>query len=120
MFCINAVRSFCVLFLISTGAHAAGMDMKAMPAPSGTPANTVIIKSFMFAPGSLTIPVGTTVTWENLDGEPHTALSIDGLFRSPALDEKDKYSFKFDKPGTYKFLCSIHPQMRGTIIVTAK
>lgn len=120
MFCTNALRSFCVLFLISTGAQAAGMDMKTMSIPAGTLANTVIIKSFMFAPAALTIPVGTTVTWQNLDGEPHTAVSIDGLFRSPALDENDKYSFKFDKPGTYKFLCSIHPQMRGTIIVTAK
>jgi plastocyanin len=114
-------RGLCAaLFLIA--ANAADAETMNMPivAPAGTPPNTVVIKSFMFAPTMLTVPVGTTVTWQNLDGEPHTAVSIDGQFRSPALDENDKFSFKFDKPGTYKFLCSIHPQMRGTIIVTAK
>jgi plastocyanin len=108
-------------------AHAAdkmadGMQMAqgAMSVPPGTPPNTVVMKSFMFAPATLTVPAGTTVTWQNLDGEPHTAVSIDGVFRSPALDQKDSFSFKFDKPGTYKFICSIHPMMRGTIVVTAK
>ncbi|HVZ70677.1 MAG TPA: cupredoxin family copper-binding protein [Rhizomicrobium sp.] len=116
----NAFCGACALFLLTTNAQAASMNMQSMPAPAGTPPNTVIIKSFMFTPMSLTIPAGTTVTWHNMDGEPHTAVSIDGLFRSPALDENDTYSFKFDKPGTYKFLCSIHPQMRGTIVVTAR
>ena len=44
-------------------------------------------------------------------------LSDSGLFRSGALDTGEKYSFKFDKPGTYHFLCSIHPRMTGTIVV---
>lgn len=114
-------RAFCAaLFLIAVNAANAETMNMPMATPAGTPPNTVVIKSFMFAPNSLTVPAGTTVTWQNLDGEPHTAVSIDGQFRSPALDEKDKFSFKFDKPGTYKFLCSIHPQMRGMIVVIAK
>jgi plastocyanin len=44
-------------------------------------------------------------------------VSNDGLFRSGGLDQNDSFTFKFDKPGTYKFLCSIHPQMLGTIVV---
>ncbi|MBA2589755.1 MAG: cupredoxin domain-containing protein [Alphaproteobacteria bacterium] len=60
---------------------------------------------------------GSTVTWKNLDGEPHTVVSTDGLFRSPALDQNDSFSFKFDKPGIYKYLCSIHPKMRATVTV---
>ena len=60
---------------------------------------------------------GSTVTWKNLDGEPHTVVSADGLFRSPALDQNDTFSFKFDHPGVYKYLCSIHPKMRATVTV---
>jgi plastocyanin len=66
---------------------------------------------------ALAVKAGDTVTWTNKDGEPHTVVSEDGLFRSKALDEGDSYSFTFSKPGTYKFICSIHPQMKGTITV---
>ena len=77
---------------------------------------TVAIQNFHFAM-DVTVTPGSTVTWTNLDGEPHTVSSADGLFRSPALDQKDSFSFKFDKPGVYKYICSIHPQMRATVIV---
>ena len=77
----------------------------------------ITIKDFDFGPMSLTIKAGAAVTWKNLDGEPHTVVSEDGLFRSTALDEGDTFSFTFTKPGTYKYDCSIHPQMHGTIIV---
>jgi plastocyanin len=80
-------------------------------------ANTIVLKDFHFAPMSLTVPAGATVVWKNLDGEPHTVVSSEGLFRSGGLDQNDSFTFKFSKPGTYKFLCSIHPQMLGTIVV---
>jgi plastocyanin len=95
-------------------------DRRASPAADANgaaDANTIVIKDFHFSPMSLTVPVGATVTWENLDGEPHTVVSIEGVFRSGGLDQDDNFTFKFDKPGTYKFVCSIHPQMLGTIIV---
>ena len=79
--------------------------------------NTVTIKNFDYAPMALTVAAGSTVMWKNLDGEPHTVVSVDGLFRSPALDENDSFSFKFDKPGTYKYVCSIHPKMVATVTV---
>jgi hypothetical protein len=63
------------------------------------------------------IDAGATVTWANMDDEPHTVVSDTGLFRSGALDTKESFSFKFDKPGTYHFTCSIHPAMVGTIVV---
>ena len=80
---------------------------------------SVNIKDFAFAPTATTVAVGTTVHWKNLDGEPHTVRSIDASFRSDPLDQNDSYSVKFDKPGTYKYACSIHPQMVGTIVVQA-
>ena len=77
----------------------------------------IVVKNFMFQPRSLTVKVGSTVTWTNMDEEPHTVVSSSGLFRSNGLDTKDSFSFKFDKAGTYTFVCSIHPQMVGTIVV---
>jgi plastocyanin len=88
------------------------------PSRADTPASThITIKGFMFSPVPLTVRVGTTVTWTNLDQEPHTAVSDTGLFRSGAMDTNDSFSFKFDNPGTYRFTCSIHPRMVGTVIV---
>jgi plastocyanin len=66
---------------------------------------------------AITVPAGATVTWKNLDGEPHTVTSMDGSFRSTALDENDAYSFRFAKPGVYKYLCAIHPRMVATVTV---
>ena len=75
------------------------------------------VKDFMFAPTTLTVSVGTQVTWVNKDDEPHTVVSDTGTFRSGAMDTNESFSFKFDKPGTYHFTCSIHPRMVGTVVV---
>ncbi|HEX3395579.1 MAG TPA: cupredoxin domain-containing protein [Steroidobacteraceae bacterium] len=79
--------------------------------------NKIEVKDFMFSPTTLTIEAGAQVSWVNKDDEPHTVVSDTGLFRSGALDTDESFSFKFDKPGTYHFTCSIHPRMVGTIIV---
>jgi plastocyanin len=75
------------------------------------------VKNFTFSPVSLTVTPRTTVTWKNLDGEPHLVVSLGGKFRSHAFDRNDSFSFKFVKPGIYKYICTIHPQMKGTIVV---
>jgi plastocyanin len=74
-----------------------------------------LIKDFSLAP--LTINAGTTVTWVNMDDEPHTVASDAGLFRSGALDTNESFSYRFDKPGTYRIFCTIHPRMVATITV---
>lgn len=79
--------------------------------------DAVVIKNFMFSPMALTVKAGSTVTWKNLDGEPHTVVNDAGMFRSAALDQNDSYQFKFDKPGVYKVFCGIHPNMKETITV---
>jgi plastocyanin len=78
---------------------------------------SVTIKNFDYSPMELDIKPGTTVVWKNLDGEPHTIASTDGMFRSPALDQNDSYSFTFSRPGVFKYICSIHPKMKATITV---
>ncbi len=79
--------------------------------------NSVVIKNFDYSPMNLIVAAGTTVTWKNLDGEVHTVVSVDGTFRSEALDQNDTFSFTFNKPGIYKYACSIHPMMMATITV---
>jgi len=76
------------------------------------------IGNFTFGPQELKIKAGTTVTWTNEDDIPHTVVSLNN-FRSKALDSEDKYSFTFTTPGTYKYFCSLHPHMTGTIVVEA-
>ena len=92
-----------------------------LAAPIASPAHAadamIVMKNFDFSPMDVTVTAGSTVTWKNMDGEPHTVVSADGLFRSSALDQDDSYSFKFDKPGVYKYICSIHPKMRATVTV---
>jgi plastocyanin len=77
----------------------------------------IIVKDFMFNPTPLTVKAGATVTWTNMDDEPHTVVSDTGTFKSGGMDTNESFSYKFDKPGTYHFTCSIHPRMVGTVVV---
>ena len=77
----------------------------------------VKIDNFTFGPDALTVPVNSTVTWVNKDDIPHTVVAKDGAFKSRALDTDQKFSFKFDKAGTYAYYCSVHPKMVGKIVV---
>jgi amicyanin len=86
------------------------------PIPQG--AKTVDITNFAFAPATLTIPVGATVTWTNRDEEPHTVVAGDGSFHSPGMGTGGTYSFTFTNAGSFDYVCSIHPFMHGTVVVT--
>jgi plastocyanin len=89
-----------------------------VPSVADTADSTKIaVKDFMFNPTPLTIKTGSTVMWINMDDEPHTAVSDTGLFKSGGMDTNESFSFKFDKPGTYHYTCTIHPRMVGTIVV---
>jgi plastocyanin len=77
----------------------------------------VTIDNFSFVPKTLTVPVGTTVTWTNHDDVPHTVVSTKKRFASPALDTDERFSYRFTAPGTYPYYCSVHPMMTGTVVV---
>ena len=79
----------------------------------------VKIDNFSFGPQSVTVAVGTTVTWTNRDDIPHTVVSTDDAktFKSKVLDTDEKFSFTFSKAGTYPYFCSVHPKMTGTVVV---
>jgi plastocyanin len=96
----------------------AGPAVKAQDS-QGTAPVVVEINNFAFETKELTVTRGAMVQWINNDSEPHTVVSSADpkAFRSPALDTGDKYAFVFKEAGTYKYFCSIHPHMTGTIIV---
>lgn len=80
--------------------------------------NQVTIDGFAFQPASLTITAGTTVTWTNRDEEPHTVAASDGSFHSPGMGTGAIFTHTFATAGTFDYVCSIHPMMRGTVVVT--
>jgi plastocyanin len=104
-------------------------EMPPMPgAPPGTASATgspaavagdqVSIDNFAFAPTTLTIKVGSTVTWTNRDEEPHTVAASDGSFHSPGMGTGATFSHTFPAAGRFDYVCSIHPMMHGTVVVT--
>jgi plastocyanin len=75
------------------------------------------IDNFSFGPETLTVAVGSTVTWTNRDDIPHTAVSTDGIFKSKVMDTDEKFTYTFDTLGTFTYFCSIHPKMTGKVVV---
>jgi plastocyanin len=77
----------------------------------------VKVDNFSFGPATLTVAVGTTVTWTNRDDIPHTVVSTEKVFKSKVLDTDEKFSYTFSKAGTYPYFCSVHPKMTGSVVV---
>jgi len=113
----------------SPGASTPGMPgMTGMPSMGGAPAGTapaavagdqVSIDNFAFAPATMTVKAGSTVVWTNHDEEPHTVAASDGSFHSPGMGTGATFSHTFPSAGTFDYVCSIHPMMHGTVVVTA-
>ena len=81
----------------------------------------ITIDNFSFSPAVLTVAAGTKVVWTNNDDIPHTVVDAGATppeWRSKAMDTDDSFSRVFDKPGTYKYFCGLHPHMQGTVVVT--
>lgn len=79
----------------------------------------ITIGNFTFSPATLEVQVGATLVWVNEDDVPHVVVGVDAgsPLRSPALDTDDRYSVVLDRPGTYRYFCSLHPHMTGTVVV---
>jgi plastocyanin len=80
-------------------------------------AATVKIDNFSFTPSTLTVKAGTQITWTNGDDIPHTVVSDDQTFKSNVLDTDEEFTLTASKPGTYPYFCSIHPKMKGKLVV---
>jgi plastocyanin len=107
-----AIVGVVVILTAMSGTSArAGQDTK--------PAKAVAIEidNFNFGVASIEVAVGTTVTWTNRDDVPHTVVSSKRVFKSPALDTDETFSYTFKEAGTFEYYCSMHPRMTGTIVV---
>ena len=83
-----------------------------------TQPGTARITDFAFSPERMELSIGTELTWMNDDPTGHTVTADDGSFDSGVLDPGGRFSYVFNRPGTYTYACSIHPSMRGTVHVS--
>lgn len=80
-------------------------------------AKIVLIENYSFSPAEIRIGKGTEVIWKNSDGVEHTVTAADGSFDSGTLGPDAEFKKRFDKAGTYSYLCDMHPSMAGSIVV---
>jgi plastocyanin len=87
---------------------------------TGSSDNVVNVSNFQFSPATLTVKAGTTVTFKGVSGS-HTVTSDTGspMAFDQSISEGSSITITFASPGTYKYHCSIHASMHGTIVVTA-
>lgn len=77
----------------------------------------VVIDNFKFNPTPLTIEKGTEVTWTNHDDIPHSIVLNSLGARSKAMDTDGTFTYKFDKSGTFFYVCGLHPFMQAKVVV---
>ncbi len=123
------IGSLIIIMLLISGCVGYNTETQstATPAPTTNPGQTqtsspslsVEIKSFAFNPETINISKGQTVTWIQLDPAPHTITSVNSVFpNSPSLSKGQTYNYTFNETGTFEYYCSIHPGMKGKVIVT--
>jgi plastocyanin len=98
----------------ATAAPSAAAPSEAVPPTTGS---AVAIANFSFQPATITVPVGTTVTWTNNDSASHTVTADDGSFKSESLGSGATFSQTFATAGTFAYHCAIHSTMKGTVVV---
>ena len=79
----------------------------------------VVIDNFTFSPTPLTVKAGSTVKWVNHDDIPHSIVMPTLNIHSHPMDTDQDFSYRFDKPGTYDYVCGLHPHMHGQVVVQA-
>ncbi|MGH2588049.1 MAG: cupredoxin domain-containing protein, partial [Dehalococcoidia bacterium] len=109
-----------ILFALGAGV---GIVLCIVIAPGGAQTaraqapTAVSIVDFAFQPATVTVPVGGTVTWTNTGNAPHTSTSTTGAWDSGRLTTGQSFSFTFQQAGSFAYICTIHPQMMGTVVV---
>lgn len=93
-----------------------------MPAPpAGAATHAITMANYAFSPANETIIQGDSVTWTNTDQAPHDVTVTSGpvAIHSPTITTGQSWTYTFTAPGTYSYICSIHPDMRATLVVAA-
>lgn len=95
----------------------AAFSVAAAP-PASAAQHAVQIADSAFAPATVTVAAGGSVTWTNVDDRPHTATADGGAFDSGNLNSGQSFTTTFATPGTFTYICAYHPEMRATVVVT--
>ena len=119
----ESIRRWSRILLALAAAFALGLVpiLATVPAVTAQDGDAVEVQvvDFAFEPASVTVSVGTTVTWTNAGSRPHTVTAEDGAFDSGRLDPGETFSFTFEEPGTFGYFCGFHPEMQGEVAVEA-
>ncbi|HEY8490604.1 MAG TPA: cupredoxin domain-containing protein [Dehalococcoidia bacterium] len=114
---MRALRAVAALGLLAAVLAACGGD-----GGGGEPVPTdrvEMARSYRFSPETIQVTAGTTVTWTNRDNFTHTVRLLDGSGTDLRVEPGESTSITFERPGTYRYDCSLHPRdMQGTVVVT--
>jgi plastocyanin len=115
---ISALAALLLAILCTTALVSNSRSASAATAASAKQ-SAVTIDNYRFQPATLTVAKDTTVVWVNKDDDVHTIKAKDGpeMFQSPGLQTGSRYGFTFNRPGTYHYICTVHPYMHGVIVV---
>jgi len=106
---------------VASGAASTPPPKKAEPSrPARKPAPRTVnarINGLAYIPSRIEIAAGTTIQWKNQDPLIHTVTATDGSFGSPQFGLDATYRHTFTKPGTYSYYCTLHPNMKATVVV---
>jgi plastocyanin len=106
------------LLIIACDAPTSGTPPADSPGQPGTPSGEVEIVDFGYQPASHEVGAGSTVTWTNIGNAPHTVTFQDEGIDSGRLAAGETFEHTFASAGTFEYICTIHPQMRGSLTVT--
>ena len=104
----------------SPGTAPSAHAQHASRARAKAPAKTVVIKAVAFQTPELTVRAGDVVAWKNEDSVEHTVTALDGSFNSGNIKPNGSWRLVAKKPGRYDYYCTLHPNMKATLIVTPK
>ncbi len=121
---MKTIKIFSVAFLMTVMAFIINSCSKSDDYKSpgggggGGSTSTVTIQGMQFQPSTITVLVGTKVTWTNMDAMVHTVTSDDGIsFNSGNINSQSSYSFTPTTTGTFPYHCTPHPEMHGILVV---
>lgn len=87
--------------------------------PPVGPSDVAIVDN-AYDPGNLSVSVGQAITWVNTGALPHTVTAVDGAYDSSIMMPGETFQLSFGAPGTYDYICTIHPGMAGVVLVTGE
>src|SRR5579872_3628064 len=105
---------FALAVTLGSALVTADLASASAPAKSSESSPVVHIVNYAFNKATLTVKANTTVTFVNQDSDAHTVTSTTGAFDSKGMDTNDTWKYTFKKPGTFTYICALHPFMKGT------